>query len=135
MAITTPLGHTVKINSQGITTNSPGVTMINPPTIGQSYYDSTTGMTMLFTNTGWLPVSSAQIKNTPPIVTFKTADGRSVTMDEIVDFMEVMKRRMLVITPDFEKHEKFPALKEAYTTYLMIERLISSSPDDDTDQE
>jgi hypothetical protein len=68
--------------------------------------------------------------------TFNSADGKKkVSVDEVitaVEFMKVMKRRMCILEPAFEKHEHFPALKEAYENYLLIERLWSG---DDIDKE
>ena len=37
----------------------------------------------------------------------------TVNLDEVAVMMETLKERLLIITPDFEKHEKYPALKEA----------------------
>jgi hypothetical protein len=68
--------------------------------------------------TSWVTNS---IKQT---ITFNhSEDGRQVTVNEIIDFMDVMKRRMLILTEDFERHEQYPALKEAYEHYKLIERL------------
>jgi hypothetical protein len=55
----------------------------------------------------------------------------NVSVDEIIDFMDTMKKRMLVLTPMFELHEKYPALKEAYTNYLLIEKLVSGDQPDE----
>ncbi len=52
-------------------------------------------------------------------------DNRRVTVDEIIDFMDVMKERMLLLAPLFEKHEHYPALKAAYEHYLMVEKLCN----------
>lgn len=125
-------GSNLKITSQTITANSSGISMINPPIIGQVYFDKSMGQSMIYTSTGWIQVNSSPINNTQPTVTFKTTDGRSVTTDQIVDFMELMKRRMLVLTPDFEKHAKFPALQEAYDQYLVLDRLMNDKHNPDT---
>jgi hypothetical protein len=57
--------------------------------------------------------------------------SESVEVDEIIDFMKTMRKRMLVITPMFELHEKYPALKEAYENYLLIEKLVSGDQPDE----
>jgi hypothetical protein len=68
-------------------------------------------------------------------VTFSSSDGKKqVYLDDIIDFMEVMKRRMCMLDPLLEKHDKYPALKEAYENYLLIERLCCGD-DTDTDKE
>jgi hypothetical protein len=54
-----------------------------------------------------------------------------VSVDEIIDFMDVMKKRLLVLTPMFELHEKYPALKQAYEDYLLIEKLVSGDQPDE----
>lgn len=53
-----------------------------------------------------------------------------VNLDEVADMMKVLKERLLIITPDFEKHEKYPALKEAYDNYKLIEALCKDDQDD-----
>jgi hypothetical protein len=66
-------------------------------------------------------------------ITLNSSDGKkSVSLDEVIDFMEVMKRRMCMLDPLLEKHDKYPALKEAYENYLLIERLCCG---DDTNEE
>jgi hypothetical protein len=68
-------------------------------------------------------------------VTFNHSDGKQkVTGDEIIEFMAVMKKRMLIITNDFEKHEKYPALKQAYENYLLIERLCCGDEINEEDE-
>lgn len=114
-----------------IPTPSQGVTMVTPPKLGQAYYDNNTGMTMIYGSSGWTAMSSSSISSssnrTASITSLATTDGRSVTTNEIVDFMEIMKRRMLVIIPDFEKHAQFPALKEAYENYMVLDKLINAN--------
>lgn len=51
-------------------------------------------------------------------------NGKSISVGEVVDFMDSIKDRLLILTPDFEKHEKFPALKELYDQYRVMERLM-----------
>jgi hypothetical protein len=58
------------------------------------------------------------------------SNGKSVSVDEIIDFMDVMKRRMCILLPDFEKHEQYPSLREAYENYLLIERLCTGDDKD-----
>lgn len=55
----------------------------------------------------------------------------AVSVDEIIDFMDTMKKRLLVLTPMFELHEKYPALKQAYEDYLLIEKLVSGDQPDE----
>ena len=43
----------------------------------------------------------------------------------VVDRLEKIEERLLILMPDLEKHEKYPALKSAYEKYLMIEKLVT----------
>jgi len=40
------------------------------------------------------------------------------------DFIATMQERMCILQADFEKHEMYPALKDAYDQYKMIEKLM-----------
>ena len=48
-----------------------------------------------------------------------TVNGINVTTT-----LEVLQKRFLILEEDFKKHEKYPALKEAYEQYKLIEALI-----------
>ena len=50
-------------------------------------------------------------------------------INEMATMMDTLKQRMLIITPDFEKHEKYPALKEAYDNYKALEAMLSCTDD------
>jgi hypothetical protein len=77
------------------------------------------------TGSGWTTIS-------PPTKTvFRTHNGDEVSVEEIIDMMKIMKERLLILTPLFEKHEKYAALKKAYDNYKMIEALIQEDRKDD----
>jgi expansin (peptidoglycan-binding protein) len=44
------------------------------------------------------------------------------------EIAEILKQRMLIITENFEKHDKYPALKEAYDHYKLIEAMCNEPP-------
>ena len=46
-----------------------------------------------------------------------------INLDEMATVVSTLKERLLVLVPNFEKHEKYPALKEAYDHYKLIEAL------------
>ena len=46
-----------------------------------------------------------------------------INLDEMATLMETLKERLLMLTPNFEKMEQYPALKEAYDHYKLIEAL------------
>lgn len=54
-------------------------------------------------------------------LTIELEDG---TKYDLVEFMQTMSQRFLILQPNFEAHEKYPALKEAYEHYLTIEALV-----------
>ena len=37
-----------------------------------------------------------------------------------------IEKRLLILEPNFELHDKYPSLKEAYEQYKLIERLITN---------
>ena len=38
--------------------------------------------------------------------------------------MKTLRERLLIIIPNFEKHEKYEALKKAYDHYKLIESML-----------
>jgi hypothetical protein len=56
--------------------------------------------------------------------TIKTAKS-TIDIDELADMMETLKKRLLIIAPNFEMHEKYPMLKELYNEYKAMEALLS----------
>ena len=56
--------------------------------------------------------------------TIKTAKS-TIDIDELADMMETLKKRLLILTPNFEMHEKYPMLKELYDEYKAMEALLS----------
>lgn len=55
--------------------------------------------------------------------TIKTAKN-TIDLDELADMMETLKKRLLIIAPNFEMHEKYPMLKEMYNEYKAMEKLL-----------
>lgn len=47
-----------------------------------------------------------------------------IDIDELGDMMETLKKRLLILTPNFEQMEKYPMLKELYDEYKAMERLL-----------
>ena len=51
--------------------------------------------------------------------------GKSkIDIDELADMMDTLKKRLLILTPSFEMHEKYPMLKEMYDEYKAMEKLL-----------
>jgi len=55
-----------------------------------------------------------------------------IDIDELADMMETLKKRLLILTPNFEQMEKYPMLKELYDEYKAMEKLLSG-PDNTTE--
>ena len=66
---------------------------------------------------------NANVKITGNNPTIHT-DKNSINLDEVADLVKILKERLLVIIPDFEKHEKYAALKKAYDHYKLIEAMV-----------
>ena len=105
------------------TTTAPNTSTITIPAQGGggagSYYTSGTTGPMWTTTT----TQNANVRitgNNPTI----TTDKNSINLDEVADLVKILKERLLVIIPDFEKHEKYAALKKAYDHYKLIEAMV-----------
>ena len=48
---------------------------------------------------------------------------------KVAETLETILERMLILQPNFEKMEQYPALKAAYDNYKMIEALIVNDSD------
>ena len=87
-------------------------------------------------NTGWAngsSISYANIASSDTLnagsteygkTTIKTARS-TIDIDELADMMETLKKRLLILAPNFEMHEKYPMLKELYDEYRAMEALLS----------
>lgn len=63
-----------------------------------------------------------------------TTTGKKIDLDELVDVIETIKKRFLILAPNFELHEKYPMLKELYDEYKAMEKLLGG-PDRNLDDE
>ena len=103
-----------------ITTNNTGTAFNQSAVVGGSgtYLSSGTSGPM------WVGTTqNANIKVTGNNPTIHT-DKNSINLDEVADLVKILKERLLVIIPDFEKHEKYAALKKAYDHYKLIEAMV-----------
>ena len=96
--------------------------------VGAQGHTGTTGSYYVSTGTGVGTMWSTPTLN-PSVLS--TSKGNSVDLDELAEMMKIMKERLLILIPDFEKHEKYAALKKAYDNYKMIEALIQEDRKDD----
>jgi len=104
------------------TTTAPNTSTITIPAQGGggagSYYTSGTTGPMWTTTT---QNANVRITGNNPTI---TTDKNSINLDEVADLVKILKERLLVIIPDFEKHEKYAALKKAYDHYKLIEAMV-----------
>ena len=68
-------------------------------------------------------LKTADIHLSGPNPKIKT-DRNVINLDEAAETLKILRERLLILVPDFEKHEKYAALKKAYDHYKMLERLI-----------
>jgi hypothetical protein len=54
-----------------------------------------------------------------------STNKHKINLNELAEMMTIMRERFLIIVPDFEKHEKYTALKKAYDHYKLLESMIS----------
>jgi len=115
-----------------------GVTTITTNNTGSAYIPSTITVpaqggggvgTYLSSGTTSSPMWVGTTHNTSTISmpgknpVIKT-DKNEINLDEAAELMKIVKERLLVIIPDFEKHEKYAALKKAYDHYKLIEAMV-----------
>lgn len=63
---------------------------------------------------------------------FIQTNKHKIDIDELGDMMETLKKRLLILTPNFEQMEKYPMLKELYDEYKAMEKLLGG-PDSDSE--
>lgn len=66
------------------------------------------------------------ISGTNPVL---TTDKSKIDLNELAEMMKIMRERLLILVPDFEKHEKYEALKKAYDHYKLIEAMVAGKED------
>jgi uncharacterized spore protein YtfJ len=87
---------------------------------------------------GWTTVSNTNPVSTAVLSIMAQGDGdamiktkkNTINLDEMATLMETLKERLLMLTPNFEKMEQYPALKEAYDHYKLIEALCVSNQEE-----
>lgn len=67
------------------------------------------------TSTGWTTLTNAGFV--------------SSEMDEICERLDKIEERLIILLPNLELHDKFPALRRAYEDYLILEKLINGKRD------
>ena len=122
---TSPTYHTgITVPSGGYVTGTGPIGVAGPPLTTTTYNPNST-----FTiNTGGIPnYGTLHIAGPTPSI---STDKGKIDLNELSELISVMKERLLIITPNFEKHEKYAALKKAYDHYKLIEAMVSGEEND-----
>lgn len=75
-----------------------------------------------YTTTTFAQPATLTLSGSKPVI---STEKNEINLDELAEFMKIMRERFLIIVPNFEKHEKYSALKKAYENYKLIESMIS----------
>lgn len=59
--------------------------------------------------------------------TIRMNNGDLIKLKEMIDVYMALKDRLFMLSPDFQKHELYPALADAYEQYRIIEKLVMNS--------
>jgi hypothetical protein len=105
--------------SSPITTTMPGIGHTMPGGAGTYFASGPGGPSWTGTTTS----NQANLKITGKNPTLST-EKSEINIDELADLISILKERLLILIPNFEKQEKYQALKKAYDHYKMIEALI-----------
>ena len=54
-----------------------------------------------------------------------SSSKNSIDIDDLAELIKVLKSRLLILVPNFEKHEKYPMLKQMYDEYKAMEALLN----------
>lgn len=130
-----PVVFTTDTTSVGITAQEVGGVYISDGTIGNINSGGlyTTDTITLGSGTYGIDTSSINFGNGIAKNTIRTPK-HEIDIDELAEFIDVVKKRLLILTPDFEKHEKYPMLKELYDEYKAMERLLSGPDSSNNDE-
>jgi len=112
--------------------NSADNISIGPIDLG-SITISTAGTSGSYFTSNGIGASTWTMGSSQPNITIANEDNKSyiktgkskIDIDELADMMETLKKRLLILTPSFEMHEKYPMLKEMYDEYKAMEKLLS----------
>lgn len=92
----------------------------------------TVGNSGAFLTSGSMNSGSSWTIGSQPNISIANEDNKSyiktgknkIDIDELADMMATLKKRLLILTPSFEMHEKYPMLKEMYDEYKAMEKLL-----------
>jgi hypothetical protein len=56
---------------------------------------------------------------------YVNTNKNKINLDEMAEVVQVVKERLLILTPNFEMHEKYPVLKDLYEQYKVVEAMLA----------
>lgn len=85
----------------------------------------------VYSTTGWQSPSNVTM-NTSILSIMAEGNGdamiktkkHEINLDEMAEVVETLKQRLLILTPNFEMHEKYPVLKDLYDQYKVVEAML-----------
>ena len=75
----------------------------------------------VYTTAGTYNPGTIHISGTNPSL---STDKGKIDLNELITTIDILKERLLILTPNFEKMEKYAALKKAYDHYKLMESMI-----------
>ncbi len=123
---TTHVGTTgyVSGTTTGITSAGTGTTSTYIPTgglAGMGVYNPNQSATISNGYNAYPGAGTIHIAGPNPSIA--TNEGK-IDLNELIQLIDVLKTRLLILTPNFEKMEKYAALKKAYDHYKLMESMI-----------
>lgn len=126
---------------QTVTTTGSGFTLPSASAVAPGTTQMASGTTYVSNGTSWAPLTAVATTSyvnsmysghytMPADTVFISKDGQRASVEDLMQFMDMMKKRLLILQPNFEKHEMYPALRNAYEQYLIIERLCCGDSSD-----
>jgi len=79
---------------------------------------------------GTLATGTTSYTNANPIAVNSPKEiDKDVTVNgvNLSNFIKTVSERMLILEADFQKHKEYPALKELYDQYKMMEKLLTDN--------
>jgi len=91
---------------------------ISSITFDSNMYTASNNFTINTGNTNWAYQQDMRASTI-------STDKHTIDIDELAEVFETVKKRLLILTPNFEMHEKYPMLKQMYDEYKAMEALLS----------
>ena len=116
---------TTTVTSGGfVATPTTGITGVGTGTYypsGMGVYNPNQATTISTGYSTYPNAGTIHIAGTNPTI---ATDKGKIELNALIELVDVLKDRLLILTPNFEKMEKYAALKKAYDNYKLLEAMI-----------